>query len=135
MTTTAIATVESERIAKLLRLIFCSDKDGEVFAALNAAKRALAAAGQDGHYIVELFERGAERPVDRADHDRDGGDRIDDDDDDQNTRSAVWFCWHRRHRLSEKERAFIENVAARSSPLTPRQCKWVRDITDRLEAA
>lgn len=127
MTTTAIATVETERIVKLLRLIFSTDKAGEIVAAVTAAKRVLAAGDRDTHFVAEVFERGATLPVTRAgDHDQ-----VDDGDD----RPAIWFCWHRRHRLSAKEAAFIENVAARSSPLTPKQRQWLNVLVDRLEAA
>jgi hypothetical protein len=55
--TTAVA-VETERIA---------DKQGEVIAAVTAVKRTLASAGQDGHRVAELFERGAGMPVTCAD--------------------------------------------------------------------
>jgi poly(3-hydroxyalkanoate) synthetase len=127
--TTAVATVETERIVKLLRLIFSTDKAGEIVAAVTAAKRVLAAGDRDTHFVAEVFERGASMPIEH--HDEHDGDRVDDDDD----RSALWFAWHRRHRLSAKEAAFVENIKARSAPLTARQRKWLFDIVDRLEAA
>src|ERR1700738_4801912 len=110
---TAIAVETTDRLVKLLRLIFSTDKAGEIVAAVGAANRVLAAGDQDTHFIAEVFERGAALPIPRADHDHNHQHNGADDDDD---RSAIWFCWHRRHRLSEKERLFVENVAARSSP-------------------
>jgi hypothetical protein len=133
MTERAVASVETDRFAKLLRIALGSDKDGEIIGAVMALKRTLAAAELDTHWIVDSFERGA-APVVHAD-DR-GRDREDDGDDDgQDDRSKVWFAFHRRHRLSEKERLFVENIAARSGRLTPRQRQWLFDICGRLEGA
>lgn len=127
MTDTAIVATETARISKLLRLIFGSEHPGEIVAAVTATKRALAAGDRDTHFIAEVFERGATLPVTRADD----HDQVDDDD----GRPAIWFCWHRRHRLSEKERAFIERIRTWRGPLSEKQRIWLRDICDRLEAA
>jgi hypothetical protein len=45
---TAALTIET-KLAKLIRLIFGSDKDGEIVAAVTAAKRLLAANNVDHH--------------------------------------------------------------------------------------
>jgi hypothetical protein len=50
-----IAPVETDRLAKLLRLALGSDKHGEIIGAVEALKRALAAAGLDSHWIVDAF--------------------------------------------------------------------------------
>jgi hypothetical protein len=126
--TTAIATTDVDRISKLLRLALVADKDGEAIAAIGALKRSLQSVGLDPHFIADAFKRGAS-PVARAD------DRERHHDDDGDDCSKVWFAWHRRHRLSAKERNFIENVAAWSGPLSARQRKWLGDIVDKLEAA
>jgi hypothetical protein len=125
----AVATTDVDRIAKLIRLIFSSDRQGEVVAAVDATKRLLATNGLDCHWVADRITAQVARADDRAHGARDG------DDDGQDDRSAAWFCWHRRHRLSVKEKAFIENMVAWSGPLTPRQRKWIRDICDRLEGA
>jgi DNA-binding transcriptional LysR family regulator len=126
MSERAITTIETERVAKLIRLIFSSDKSGEIIAAVTAAKRVLDNNGRDAHWLADSFERGATSPVTRADD----HDQVDDDD----GRPAIWFCWHRRHRLSEKERAFIERIRTWRGPLSEKQRIWLRDICDRLEA-
>lgn len=51
----------------------------------------------------------------------------------RNERSDAWFALHRRHLLSPKERAFVENVVEWPAPLSDKQRKWVRDIVARLE--
>jgi hypothetical protein len=53
----------------------------------------------------------------------------------RNDRSAAWFAFHRSHRLSPKERAFIEIICQWSAPLSDKQRKWLFDIVERLEAA
>jgi hypothetical protein len=127
--TTALATTDVDKIAKLVRLVFSSDRPGEIVAAVEAAKRLLATNDLDCHWVADRITA----PVAHAD-DR-HADRRDDDDNERDDHSAIWFCFHRKHRLSEKEFAFITNIVARARPLTPRQSKWVRDICDRLEAS
>ena len=122
----AVATVEPERFAKLLRLALGSDKDGEIIGAVVALKRSLAAAELDTHWIVDTFERGAQVTCTQVTSDDTSSKRDD--------RSAAWFCFHRRYSLSPKERLFVENIVQRATPLTPRQAKWLHDIVDRLEA-
>jgi hypothetical protein len=92
-----------------------------------AAKRVLASENVDAHWLADSFKRGA-APVARADdRDRGGGD-------DRGDASAIWFAFHRRHRLSPKECLFVENIVVRAAPLTPKQQKWLHDIVDRLDA-
>jgi DNA-binding transcriptional LysR family regulator len=126
--TTAIAPTDVDRLGKLLRLALVADKDGETVAAVAALKRSLQSVGLDPHFIADAFERGA-APLARAD---DRADRRDDGDGDDD-RSAIWFAWHRRYRLSAKERAFIENIVRWSAPLSPRQRQWLFNIVGRLE--
>jgi hypothetical protein len=118
----ALARVETGRLAKLHRLIFGSDKDGEIAAAVAAVKRLLAASDLDAHWLADLVERGTKsiELVDRR------------DDDPDHDHSAAWFAFHRRHQLSPKERAFVVNIVERSAPLTPKQRQWLNDICDRL---
>lgn len=119
---TALATVETERLAKLLRLIFGSDQDGEIVAAVAAVRRILAASDVDHHWLADRLTA----PIALA-----AVDNCEDRDD----RSDAWFCFHRRNMLSPKERAFIENIVARSAPLSSKQRKWLHDICDKLAEA
>jgi hypothetical protein len=119
---TALA-VETDRLAKLIRLVFSSDKEGEIVAAVAAAKRLLESGNVDAHWLADrLTVPIALQASDGSNGERDDG-------------SAAWFAFHRRDRLSPKERAFIENIVERSAPLSPRQRQWLNDIVDRLEAA
>jgi hypothetical protein len=125
MSERAVATIETDRIVKLLRLIFSSDKPGEIVAAVTAAKRVLDNNDCDAHWLADRFALGATSVAVTPDDKR--GERDD--------RSAAWFCFHRRYSLSPKERLFIENIVERAAPLTAKQRKWLHDIIDRLEAA
>jgi hypothetical protein len=125
MSERAITTIET-RMAKLIRLIFSSDKEGEIIAAVLAARRVLASENVDAHWVADRITA----PLAHADHRADRRD----DDDDRDDKSAIWFAFHRRHRLSPKECLFVENIVTRSAPLTPKQRKWLNDICDRLEA-
>ena len=53
MSERAITTIETERVAKLIRLIFSSDKPGEIVAAVMAARRVLDNNDCDGHWIAD----------------------------------------------------------------------------------
>ena len=119
---TALATVDTDRVAKLIRLIFGSNRDGEVVAAVAAVKRILAASDLDAHWLADRLAAPTTLPA------------VDDDRDDRDDRSDAWFVFHRRHQLSPKERAFIENIIQWSSPLSPKQRQWLSDIVERLVA-
>jgi hypothetical protein len=121
MSDRAVATVETDRFAKLLRLALGSDKDGEIIGAVVALKRSLAAAELDTHWIVDAFERGAAPVINVDDRDRD------------DDRSKAWFAWHRRFLLSAKEQLFVERVVSWRGPLSVKQRKWLNDIVGKLE--
>jgi hypothetical protein len=125
---TSIARVETGKLAKLLRLAFGSDQDGEIVAAVAALKRSLASAGLDPHYIVDAFERGAQ-PMTIVDHRDDPEPDADDD------RSAIWFPFHRRYSLTPRDRQFIEGLTRWRGPLSINQQKWLRDVCDTLAEA
>jgi hypothetical protein len=122
---TALATTDVDRLAKLIRLIFGSDKDGEIVAAVAAVKRLLAASDLDAHWLADIVERGTkqsalvDRHDDRPDHDR----------------SAVWFAFHRRWSLTPRDRQFIEGLTRWRGPLSTKQEKWLRDVCDKLAEA
>lgn len=118
---TALAC-ETDRLAKLIRLIFSTDKTGEAIAAIAAVKRMLAAEKKDGHWLADQLTAPITLPTPDKCAERDD-------------RSAAWFCFHHRKRLSPKEQAFIENIISWSGPLSDKQRKWLQDIVDRLEAA
>jgi hypothetical protein len=129
MSTSALASCagaksESQRFGKLLRLALVADQDGEIIGAVCALKRALAAAGLDPHYIVDAFERGTSQAAPSISPDEQGDDR-----------STVWWCWHRRGRLSRKEAAFIETLTRWRGTISARQRQWLRDIVDKLAEA
>jgi hypothetical protein len=119
----ALASVETGKLAKLIRLIFGSDQDGEIVAAVAAAKRLLAASDLDAHWLADRLAAPSTLPT----SERSGGEGDD--------RSAAWFAFHRRHFLSPKERAFVVNIVERSAPLSPKQRQWLNDICDRLAEA
>jgi hypothetical protein len=123
---TAIATEATDKLAKMMRLIFSSDRPGEILAAVDATKRLMASNGVDHHWLADRITA-VEKADGRADRREDGDDRDD--------HSDIWFAFHRRHRLSPKESCFVENIASRPGPLSERQRKWLRDICDRLVAS
>jgi hypothetical protein len=115
---TAAASIETSKLAKLLRLIFGSDRDGEIVAAV---KRLLAASDLDAHWLAEIVERGTSPSAPSISPDAQGDDR-----------SLVWFAWHRRDRLSVREAAFIESLTRWRGTISERQRVWLHDIVDRL---
>jgi hypothetical protein len=118
---TALATIETDRLAKLIRLIFGSDQDGEIVAAVAAAKRLLAASDLDAHWLADIVERGTSQVAPSISPDAQGDDR-----------SLVWFAFHRRDRLTQKEAAFVESLTRWRGTISERQRVWLRDIVDRL---
>jgi DNA-binding transcriptional LysR family regulator len=122
---TALTTID-DRVAKLIRLIFSSDRPGEVMAAVDATKRLLATNGLDCHWVADRITAPVAHADDRADRHGDDGD---------DDRSKAWFCWHRRHRLSPRERAFIERIRTWRGPLSEKQRQWLGNICDQLDAA
>jgi hypothetical protein len=130
MSERAVATTDVDRFAKLIRLIFSTDQEGEAAAAVDAVKRMLASENVDAHWLADSFKRGA-APLARVDDvraDRHG------DDEERDDHSAIWFCWHRRHRLSPREHAFIERIRTWRGPLSEKQQQWLYSIVDRLDA-
>jgi hypothetical protein len=126
---TAIASVDVDRLGKLLRLALVADQAGEITGAIHALKRALASAGLDPHYVVDAFERGTKSITAPLAADDNPGH---DDDDDT---SLVWFAWHRRDRLSPRDRQFVEGLARWRGPLSTKQQKWLHDVLDKLAEA
>ena len=120
---TALATVDANRLAKLVRLAFSSDKDGEIVAAVAAAKRLLASGNVDAHWLADRLTAQAIVPVAKEHHD---------DDDD---RSAVWFAFHHRDRLTPRDRQFIEGLTRWHGTLSAKQRKWLADILAKIEEA
>jgi hypothetical protein len=121
---TAITVETTDKLAKMMRLIFSSDRPG--LAAVDATKRLMASNGVDHHWLADRITAIAHADG-RADRREDGDDRDD--------HSDIWFAFHRRHRLSPKERLSVENIASRPGPLTARQRQWLSDICDRLVAS
>jgi hypothetical protein len=107
------------RLSKLL-LMLSSPHDGEVVAAARAIDRTLHDGGHDWHDLAKalLPSRVAPDAVDLS-----------------SDKSTVWWCFHRRHLLSPRDRQFIETLAKRHKPLSPKQQKWLQDIVAKLERA
>jgi hypothetical protein len=107
------------------RLIFGTDNDGEIVAAVGGARRLLAASNLDGHWLADIVERRTKSIefVDRR------------DDDPDHDRSAVWFAFHRRYSLTPRDRQFIEGLTRWRGPLSIKQQKWLRDVCDTLAEA
>jgi hypothetical protein len=125
---TALASAETGKLAKLLRLAFGSDQDGEIVAAVAAVKRLLAASDLDAHWLADVVERGSQvAHVDHRDHD--------DHDHEGEDSSAVWFAYHRRYSLTPRDRQFIEGLTRWRGPLSTKQQKWLRDVLDKLAEA
>jgi hypothetical protein len=122
---TAIATETTDKLAKMMRLIFSSDRPGEILAAVDATKRLMASNGVDHHWLANRITA-----VAHAD-DRAANRHGDDGDDDQ---SNIWFAYHRRHRLTARERDFIERIRTWRGPISAKQRIWLHDLCDRLEA-
>jgi hypothetical protein len=122
----ALAVAETDRLAKPLRLVFSSDKAGEITAAVAAVRRILAAADLDGHWLADHLTAPVALPVKE---DIKHTDHADDD------TSLAWFCFHRRHQLSPKERLFTESIVRWSTSLSPKQRQWLFDIADRPNGA
>jgi hypothetical protein len=125
MSERAVASTETDRLVKLIRLIFSSDKPGEIVGAVMAAKRVLDNNDRDGHWLAERFALGA-APVAVT---------TDDTSSARDDKSAIWFAWHRRHRLSPKEFHFVETIVAQAAPLSVKQRRRLNDIVARLEAS
>jgi hypothetical protein len=124
---TALASVDTDRLAKLIRLIFGSDRDGETVAAVAAVKRLLASAGLDAHALADIVEYGTKSiAVPHVDRDDDGG---------GDDRSAIWFAFHRRHSLSPRDRQFIEGLTRWHGTLSAKQRKWLGDICAEISEA
>jgi hypothetical protein len=126
--TTTIAVETTDKIAKLVRVIFSSDRPGEVAAAVDATKRLLTTNGLDCHWVADRIAAPVARP------DASGRYRDDDDDDGQDDRSRIFFCWHRRRFLSPRERDFIERIRDWRGPISEKQRRWLHNICDHLEA-
>lgn len=125
------------KLARLVRLL-ASDKPGEVNAAAAAIVRTLRSAGGDIHLLAAHVE-GAEPPT--AAYSAGAGRRRPDHRDFHHAGAAPdWaaiagFCVGRAARLTDRERAFVENVAlwiSSGGEPSERQGAWLRAIRARL---
>jgi hypothetical protein len=106
---------ENDRLAKLLKLIFISDKPGEITAGVAAVRRILASENIDAHWLADRLTTQQQHQSNEQDDEK----------------SSIW-C-HRRHLLSSGDREFIETVANYHKPLSAKQQKWLQDICEKLE--
>jgi hypothetical protein len=113
-----MSTLPATLIPTLGKLIprLSSNRDGEVVATVRAIERV--SAGRDLHDLAACL--GA--PVAQMQAN-----------DQHSNKSTVWWCYHRRHLLSTRDRQFIEGLADWHKPLSPRQQKWLDDIVAKLE--
>jgi hypothetical protein len=106
----------ADQLAKFIRLIFISDQRGEITNAIAAVQRLLASQDRDAHWLAERLTAPPQ-----SEPSREFGE------------SPIWWCFHRRHLLAPGDRKFIEDVAERRKPLSPKQQKWLHDIVGKLE--
>jgi hypothetical protein len=138
------------KLATFIRLL-SSDKDGEVVAAARAMQRTLRAAGADIHALADRVEKPNGAELSEADMKKlydagfaDGrraaentahgpGDFHNTDGTPGWREIAVW-CQQQSARLREKEKGFIDDMAARTVWREPseRQGKWLLSIYYRL---
>ena len=118
MTTRVLDPSTCERIVKLLGMTG-SAHDGEVANAARLADRLLRASGMCWADVI-VCAPCAEQPQQDDDQDHRGfwGELIDE-------------LYSLRHRLSARDRAFIESMARWSGPVTAKQKKWLSDIWRR----
>jgi hypothetical protein len=105
-----------DQLGKLIRLIFISDRPGEIANAIGAVRRLLASENLDAHWLAERLTT----PI-QIKPEPDVG------------QSTVWWCFHRRRLLSERDCDFIESIAKSGKSLSAKQQKWVADIVAKLE--
>jgi hypothetical protein len=111
------------RIAQCLLLALSTDKPGECTAAIQATRRALAAAGLDHHALADAIQAGLAAPapvVQQAPAD--------------DWRSRAWFCHHRLNQLDGRDAAFIVTIVKYKGEISEKQRKWMNDIYDRLRS-
>ena len=110
------------RIGQLICLLG-SDRDGEVLAAVAALKRTLAGSGADLHTLAAIIERTNRKagPAHAHTHESAGW------------RSLAWRVLGSGVRLTEKETAFVRDMAANwDGGPTERQQAWLLAIAERV---
>jgi hypothetical protein len=110
-------TTIGPQLGRLLPLLG-SNHDSEVVATERAIGRVLQGAGCDWHDLVKALLP-TPAPIDAADL--------------PSEKSAILWCFHRRHELTLRDHQLIENLTDRHKPLSPKQQKWPRDIREKLE--
>jgi hypothetical protein len=88
------------RIGQLLRLALSTDRDGECIAAIQATRRALAAAGLDHHAVADAVMTALGKPVVPLPE--------------LDWRDTARFCQGHGELLSEREAAFVINILRRA---------------------
>ncbi len=117
----ALATV-APRLAKLIPRL-ATNHDGEIVATVRAIERTLKSAGLDFHALAQAVETPAPRMIESTNTPTTWGE------------VARWCRDHDHTRLTEKERAFVADMAARficDSEPTEKQAAWLRAIYARL---
>lgn len=145
------ATFES-RLAQIIRLT-CSDREGEVSAAVHALARTLKAAGPDSvHKLADrieepngngidkaemrrLYDTGYAAGVQAAEARRHGTADFLDENGNPTWEAVALFVQREKHRLAEKHHEFVDDMAGRTawgSEPTERQHKYLHSLFFKL---
>jgi hypothetical protein len=133
------------KLASFIRLL-SSDKEGEVVAAARAIMRTLQGANLDIHALAErvggiseadmkcLYDAGYDAGVTATQNKQHGPGDFCNIDGTPSWHEIARFCQREADRLREKEREFVNDMAARTvwHEPTERQEKWLRSIFLRL---
>jgi hypothetical protein len=122
----------AERIARCLLLALSSDQDGEVVAAVQAARRALAIAGLDIYALASAIETGLQAPPPAVDPAEPYRPRQERQEAPRDWRAEVKFCHRHRDHLFGKEPGLIDTLMKWKGMPTPRQMEWLARIVARI---
>jgi hypothetical protein len=142
---TDLTTPIADKLAKLIRLL-SSQADGEVLGAVRALQRTLQTNNLDIHALAKRIENGSGFDAQEAREQYRAGFMAGlqaanqaqsngrDDREPPSWAEMARACQKQSQRLSERERKFINNMAARTvyGDLTEAQGKWLESIFYRL---
>jgi hypothetical protein len=119
----------AERIARCLLLALSSDQDGEVVAAVQAARRALAIAGLDIYALASAIETGLQAPPPAAYRPHRQEQRQEAP---RDWRAEAKFCHSNRDQLIGQEHGLIDTLLKWKGMPTPKQLDWLARVVARI---